>query len=56
VESDAPVLAPEPYRGRRNEPAYLVHTVRRIAALRKCEVEEIAVTMTANAKRVYAVA
>jgi TatD DNase family protein len=56
VESDAPVLAPEPFRGRRNEPAYLVHTVRRIAALRKCEVEEIAVTMTANAKRAYAVA
>jgi TatD DNase family protein len=56
VESDAPVLAPEPFRGRRNEPAYLVHTVRRIAALRKCEVEEIAATMTANAKRIYAVA
>jgi TatD DNase family protein len=55
AETDAPVLAPEPFRGRRNEPAYLVHTIRRLAALRACSPEEIAAMTTANARRVYAV-
>jgi TatD DNase family protein len=55
VESDAPVLAPEPMRGRRNEPAYLVHTIQQIAILRKTDVEEVAAMTTANAMRVYAV-
>lgn len=34
VETDAPYLAPEPNRGKRNEPAFVVHTLRRIAELR----------------------
>ena len=34
VESDAPFLAPVPYRGKRNEPAWVSHTVRRLAAAR----------------------
>ena len=55
VETDAPVLAPEPFRGRRNEPAYLPHIVQRIADLRGCPPEEIAAATAANARRVYAV-
>lgn len=55
VESDAPVLTPEPLRGRRNEPAYLVHTIQQIAFLRQTRVEDIAALTTANATRVYAV-
>ncbi len=55
AETDAPVLAPEPFRGRRNEPAYLIHTIRRLAALRACAPEEIAAMTTANARRVYVV-
>lgn len=55
VETDAPVLTPEPFRGRRNEPAYLRHIVQRIAQLRGSQAEEIAAAITANARRVYAV-
>ncbi|MGB9610063.1 MAG: TatD family hydrolase, partial [Bryobacteraceae bacterium] len=42
VETDAPYLAPVPYRGKRNEPAWVVETARRVAALRGVELEEIA--------------
>ncbi len=55
VETDAPVLAPEPFRGRRNEPAYLTHTVARVAALRNLGPDEIADVTTANARRIYGV-
>jgi len=55
VETDAPVLAPEPFRGRRNEPAYLEHIVRRIAALRRQTPEGIAAATAANARRVFRV-
>jgi len=40
VETDAPFLAPEPHRGERNEPAFVVHTLARLAGLR--EVDEAA--------------
>lgn len=55
IETDAPVLSPEPHRGRRNEPAYLPHIAARIAAIRGAEVEEIASATAANARRVYGV-
>lgn len=55
IETDAPVLAPEPHRGRRNEPAYLTHIAERIAELRGVPVEEIASATAANARRVYRV-
>ncbi|GIU75239.1 MAG: hydrolase TatD [Bryobacteraceae bacterium] len=42
VETDAPYLAPVPYRGKRNEPAWVVETARRVAALRGVDLEEIA--------------
>jgi len=53
VETDAPVLAPEPFRGRRNEPAYLRHIVQRIADLRGRPPEEIAAATTLTARRVF---
>lgn len=53
VETDAPVLPPEPYRGRRNEPAHLRYVVERIAELRGKAGEEIAAATTRNAARVY---
>jgi len=56
VETDAPVLAPDPFRGRRNEPAYLPYIVRRLAELRGAPPEEIGGATTANARQVYAVA
>lgn len=55
VETDAPYLAPVPMRGRRNEPAYLVHTVREIAALRGVSFEDIARITTLNARRLFGI-
>jgi TatD DNase family protein len=51
VETDCPFLAPVPYRGRRNEPAYVVEVARCIAELRGVEVEEVAGVTTENFKR-----
>ncbi len=53
VETDAPVLTPHPYRGRRNEPAYLVHIVERVAEIRGERVEDLAQTTAANAMRMF---
>ena len=47
IETDAPFLAPVPKRGKRNEPAYVVETARKLAELRGVAVEEIA-RITAN--------
>ena len=53
IETDAPYLAPEPLRGKRNEPAYLVHTAGRIAALRGISVEDLARITSLNASRLF---
>lgn len=53
VETDCPYLAPEPYRGRRNEPAYVYHTARHIAELRGITPEELAAAATANAIKLF---
>jgi len=53
IETDSPFLAPVPYRGRRNEPAYVVEVARCIAALRDESVEEIGRITSANFKRLF---
>lgn len=53
LETDAPYLAPVPCRGKRNEPAYLVHTAQRIADVLQMPVEELATTTTANVKDLF---
>ena len=53
IETDSPFLAPVPYRGRRNEPAYVVEVARRIAALRGLSVEEVGRATTENFKRLF---
>jgi TatD DNase family protein len=55
VETDAPYLAPIPYRGKRNEPAYLQHTVKYVAELRNVSYEDIARITTLNAKRAFGI-
>ena len=54
VETDAPYLAPGKFRGKRNEPAYVVETARELANLRSISEEEIARTTTENFFRLYA--
>jgi TatD DNase family protein len=51
VETDCPYLAPIPYRGKRNEPAYMVETVRRLAEIRGATPERIAELTTRNFDR-----
>lgn len=51
VETDAPYLAPVPKRGKRNEPAYVMETARRLAELRGETLESIEAATTANFRR-----
>ncbi len=53
VETDCPYLTPNPYRGKRNEPAYVVHTARKIAEIKGKPLEEVAAVTTANAKQIF---
>ena len=53
VETDAPFLAPVPYRGKINEPSYLIHTARQIANLRGCDWEEFCRQVSLNARKVF---
>ncbi len=53
IETDAPYLAPVPERGRRNEPAFLIHTAKKIAELRGVSLEDIDRITTLNAKRFF---
>ncbi len=56
VETDAPYLAPVPNRGRRNEPAWVVHTVRHLAAVRGTEPEALGARTVENAHRFFGLA
>ena len=53
VETDSPYLAPEPVRGRRNEPANVVYTLKKLAELRETPPDEMAAVTWENACRVY---
>ncbi|HUR93748.1 MAG TPA: TatD family hydrolase [Gemmatimonadales bacterium] len=53
VETDAPYLAPVPYRGKRNEPAFVRRVAERVAAVRGMPVEELIAATGTNAARVF---
>ena len=53
IETDCPFLAPMPMRGKRNEPAYLVHTAQVIAREAGVPVEELAARTAANARALF---
>jgi TatD DNase family protein len=53
VETDSPYLSPQPVRGKRNEPANVVHTARHVAELRGVSYEELERAVEANAARVF---
>ncbi|MDO4772650.1 MAG: TatD family hydrolase [Bacillota bacterium] len=52
-ETDAPYLAPVPFRGKRNEPAYIAYTAEKLAEIKGISVEEVAEQTTKNALRFY---
>ena len=54
VETDAPYLAPEPYRGKLNEPAYVVRTLEVLAQLRGVHIDVLARATSENARRLFA--
>lgn len=53
VETDGPFLTPHPYRGKRNEPAYIPYIVDRIASLHQLPAEEMGRITTENAERLF---
>ena len=55
VETDAPFLAPEPKRGKRNEPAFVFHTARRVAEIRGTLYEAVANTTAQNARELFGI-
>lgn len=56
VETDCPYLTPQPWRGKRNEPAYLPATVAFVAGLRGVPAERIATCTAVNARRIFGLA
>lgn len=55
IETDAPYLSPVPKRGKRNEPAFMVHTFEFLASLYGLAPNELAQITTANAQRLFAI-
>jgi TatD DNase family protein len=53
LETDAPYLAPVPFRGKRNEPAYISYIVQKLADIKTISVEEIAAITTVNAQKLF---
>ena len=53
VETDSPFLAPTPHRGKKNEPAFVVHTAARLAEVKGLDVEDIAAATTQNFFRLF---
>ncbi len=52
-ETDCPYVAPVPYRGKRNEPAYVVEVVRKIAEIKNVSFDEASEQLLANSKRLF---
>ena len=53
LETDSPFLTPVPLRGKRNEPAFIIHTTKRISELKEIELDVLAKVTTENAKTLF---
>ena len=55
IETDCPFLAPAPFRGKRNEPAYVQYVARAIAEIKKLDFETVAAVTSQNARSVFGI-
>lgn len=55
LETDSPYLAPTPYRGKRNESAYLIEVAKKLAEIHQVSLEEVAKVTTENANQIFGV-
>ena len=53
LETDAPYLTPEPYRGKRNEPAYVIEVAKKVAELKNISLEKVIEQTTKNCARLF---
>lgn len=53
IETDSPYLAPVPYRGKTNQPAYVAHVAGELARVKGCSLQEVAEATTANFERLF---
>jgi TatD DNase family protein len=56
IETDAPFLAPQPFRGKRNEPAYVTEVAKTLATVRNLPAEELAATTASNFRQFFGIA
>src|SRR5713101_3383434 len=56
IETDAPYLAPQPWRGKRNEPAYVAEVARMLASVRNLSPEEMAAATSENFRHFFGLA
>ena len=54
IETDSPYLAPVPYRGKINQPAYVPYVAAQLALLKDCSVQQIAQATSRNFERLFA--
>ena len=54
LETDSPYLTPVPYRGKRNESSYLKYVATKLSEVKKVDIEQIALSTTASAKKIFA--
>lgn len=55
LETDAPYLAPIPFRGKRNEPAYISYIAKKLADIKEMGIEDIAAVTTTNARKLFGI-
>ena len=55
LETDAPFLTPQKYRGKRNEPAYVIEVAEKMAHIKNCDIEEVIAVTGKNARELFGI-
>ena len=53
IETDSPYLAPVPYRGKTNEPSFIIHTIEKLSQIKNVTKENIMFNTTANFRKIF---